>query len=98
MTQEERKAERKEERATDRELERRRWIYPLIAVFISMFTAVGVNIVYTNMAIRTNEQTWCEMVGDLDKQNLTSPPPADNARAVTFARQIHDIAVKFKCT
>jgi hypothetical protein len=95
MTQEEHEAERKIERADDRTHDRRLWVYPLAAVFVSMFVAVGISIAYTANAVRQSDQTWCELVGGLDKQYQKDPPPTDNGKV--FAAQIHRISVKFHC-
>lgn len=72
-----------------------RFAYPLMAVFISMFVAVGISITYTGQAINNNEQTWCELVGSLDKQYQRTPPP--NTSGQVFAATIHHIAIKFHC-
>lgn len=74
---------------------RKRVIYPLAAVFVSMFVVGGLNMIYTNSAVRNNEQTWCELVSNLDNQNQKTPPPSENGKV--FARQMHSIRVKFEC-
>lgn len=72
-----------------------RFVYPLVAVFVSMFVAVATSIAYTTQAVHENEQTWCELVANLDDQNQKTPPPSENGKV--FARQMHAIRIKFKC-
>jgi hypothetical protein len=97
MTQEEEqhKEERKVERANDRTHDRRLWIYPLVAVFISMFVAVGTNMIYTTIAVHRSEQSWCQLVTGLDNQNQRTPPPTVNGKV--FARDLHNVRVKYHC-
>lgn len=98
MTEEEYKEriaalEKKVKRTTT--LWRWRFAYPLAAVFISMFVAVGASIWYTTNAVNRSNQTWCELVGGLDKQYQKTPPPTANGKV--FAVQIHHISIKFHC-
>jgi hypothetical protein len=98
MTQEEHEEERKIERANDRTHDRRRWIYPLAAVFVSMFVAVGVSMAYTYNAVRQSDQNWCEIVVSLDNEYTTHPPPPSNLAGVTFAAQMHRLRAKLHCS
>jgi hypothetical protein len=93
MTEEEIRREdvRREDRASDR----RRWVYPLVIIFVSMFLAVGANIVYTTIAVHRDEQTWCDLATHLDEQYKKTPPA--NADGKVFAQDIHGIRSKFKC-
>ena len=72
-----------------------RFMRPLVAVFLSMFATAGVSMWYTTISLRQNEQTWCELVGPLDKTNQATPPPTVQGR--TFATSIHHISTKFHC-
>lgn len=69
----------------------RRLVYPVVIVFISMFAAVGVSVLYTYKS----NQVWCDLVVGLDirYQNLHTTDPD----AIKFARQIHTVVQKYHC-
>ena len=72
-----------------------RFVYPLVAVFVSMFVAVGVNIAYTTSTVHRSEQSWCKLVTGLDDQNQRTPPPTENGKV--FARSLHELRVAYRC-
>jgi hypothetical protein len=93
MTEEE--VRRENVRRVDRASDRHRWVLPLAAVFASIFLTVGMNIVYTTMAVHQDEQNWCEIVVGLDTryQQLHSTDPA----VIQFANQMHRLRAKLHC-
>lgn len=69
--------------------------YSLVAVFVSIFAVVSINIAYTAIAIKRDEQAWCDLVRGLDEQYAQTPPTTDSGK--TFAKNIHTIVLKFEC-
>jgi len=84
-------------RRADRAHDRQRWVRPLVAVFVTMFLSVAVNIVYTTLTVNESNQNWCEIVTSLDDTYQLHPPPATNVAAITFAAQMHRLRNKLKC-
>ena len=79
----------------ERTHERWRWVYPLVAVFVSMFVAVGLNIAYTSYKVHQDEQNWCEVVVSVDDGYQKTPPVTDAGRA--FASSMHRLRERLNC-
>jgi hypothetical protein len=94
MTQEEQRAT---ERRDDRSHDRWRYVYPLAAVFASIFVVVFINIAYTHEAVRQDQQNWCALIVGIDNRYQTTPPKPNDTGGIEFANDIHNLRSTLKC-
>jgi cell division protein FtsL len=73
----------------------RRLLYPLIMVFVSMFLAVGLSVVYTHGAVAKVQQDWCELMTGINTRYEKTPPTDEGG--IEFAADVKRLLVKLNC-
>lgn len=69
--------------------------YALTMIFVSLFTAVTLSILYTNAKGNESDQRWCALLSTLDSTYKTTPPTSEPGKAV--ARDIARLHDQLDC-
>lgn len=69
--------------------------YVLVVIYMSMFAAVGVTMVYANRTAEVNNRRWCTLLVTLDDGYRAHPPVTDTGRQTAAA--IASLRRDFRC-
>lgn len=70
--------------------------YLLVAIYVSMFAAVGVTAWYANRVADENSRKWCDLLVTLDEAYQEHPPQTPAGQRA--AADIHDLRTEFGCS